>query len=291
MEIRIPFARNPLLSAPLPAFLPAMLPIGIFDSGVGGLTVARAVRRAFPGAPVLYFGDTARVPYGGKSPETVRHYAHEIGGYLTREGVSCLVVACNTASALALDSLALAFPGTPVLGVVGPGAQAAVSATRNSHIGVIGTRATVASGAYDRAIHALNPLAKITSTPCPLFVPLVEEMWLEGAITGSIIARYLDPLLAEGIDTLVLGCTHYPFLEKSIAEYCGESVVIVDSATATATALKKILGAAATSQSQPSLDVILTDTPVQFLELANAHLDLQISPENVTLVSPDKLVS
>ena len=268
-----------------------MLPIGIFDSGVGGLTVARAVRRAFPGAPVLYFGDTARVPYGGKSPETVCHYAHEIGGYLTREGVSCLVIACNTASALALDSLATAFPDTPVLGVVGPGAQAAVSASRNGHIGVIGTRATVASGAYDRAIQALAPASKITSRPCPLFVPLVEEMWLEGSITEAVIARYLDPLLADGIDTLVLGCTHYPFLEKAIAKHCGESVTIVDSATATATVLKNILGTATTSSNQQPLDVVLTDTPVQFLELANAHLGLQISPDNVTLVSPDKLVS
>ncbi len=269
-----------------------MLPIGIFDSGVGGLTVARAIRRAFPSAPILYFGDTARVPYGGKSPETVRHYAHEIGGYLTQHGVSCLVVACNTASALALDSLATTFPHTPVLGVVAPGAQAAVSASRNAHIGIIGTRATIASRAYDRAIHALAPDSKITAIPCPLFVPLVEEMWLEGPITQSIIARYLDPLLTEGIDTLVLGCTHYPFLEKAIAQHCGTSVTIVDSATATATALTKTLkNTPPTSSSPPSLDVVLTDTPVQFLELANAHLNLQILSEKISLIPPDKLTS
>ncbi|CAN5234964.1 glutamate racemase [soil metagenome] len=274
-------------------------PIAIFDSGVGGLTVVRAVRDTLPAENLIYFGDTARVPYGSKSPDTVRRYSLEIGRFLAAMDVKCIVVACNTASALALDSMRAALE-IPVLGVVVPGAAAGGAATRNGHIGVIGTRATVASGAYQLAINECHPNAHVFTKSCPLFVPLVEEMWLDTPTTREVIAHYLDPLLNNGIDTLLLGCTHYPFLHSAIAHHCGRDVTVVDSARTCADALAQLLlEHSLLAPSDPSSnnhhhnpgiqEVLLTDTPDRFLPLANDFLDLAIDTARIRPVPTESL--
>ena len=208
-------------------------PLGVFDSGIGGLTVARAVFEQLPHESVIYFGDTARVPYGPKSPDTVRRYASEILAYLLGRGVKSLVVACNTISAHALDYLAERSP-VPIVGVIEPGARAAVAATRSGNIGVIGTAGTIASGAYERAIKRLRPDAKVCARACPLFVPLVEEGWFDHPATELIAQEYLEPLRRAGVDVLVLGCTHYPLLKALLARVLGPEVRLVDSAEETA---------------------------------------------------------
>ena len=208
-------------------------PLGVFDSGIGGLTVARAVFEQLPHESVIYFGDTARVPYGPKSPDTVRRYASEILAYLLGRGVKSLVVACNTISAHALDYLAERSP-VPIVGVIEPGARAAVAATRSGNIGVIGTAGTIASGAYERAIKRLRPDAKVCARACPLFVPLVEEGWFDHPATELIAREYLEPLRRAGVDVLVLGCTHYPLLKPLLARVLGPEVRLVDSAEETA---------------------------------------------------------
>jgi glutamate racemase len=192
----------------MPTDLSPNSPIGVFDSGIGGLTVAASLRRLLPNENILYIGDTARVPYGGKSRETVERYSIEIGNMLLNGGAKMIVVACNTASALGVPRMKQVFE-VPVVGVVLPGANAAVDSTKNKTIGVIGTRATIASGAYEEAILKLEPAAKIHSTACPLLVPLIEEGLFEDSITDQMLRRYLEPLLSKGIDTLVLGCTHF----------------------------------------------------------------------------------
>ncbi|MFL6584632.1 MAG: glutamate racemase, partial [Chthoniobacterales bacterium] len=184
-------------------------PIGVFDSGIGGLTVVAAIRELLPHERIVYIGDTARVPYGGKSKPTVERYSLEIAGLLLEEDAKAIVVACNTASALALPRLVESVP-VPVTGVIEPGAQAAVAASRNRHIGVIGTRATINSGAYERALRSLEGAIDVTSRPCPLLVPLIEEGRLDGEVSERIIREYIQPMLELGVDTLVLGCTHYP---------------------------------------------------------------------------------
>lgn len=217
------------------------LPIGVFDSGLGGLTVVKAIRKELPGEKLVYFGDTARIPYGTKSPETIVRYARQvIRFFLKEEKVKCVVVACNTSSAWALETVRKEFP-IPVLGVIDPGAYAAVSATRNGRIGVIGTEGTVASGAYVRAIHKIFPKATVHSKACPLFVPLVEEGKLTGPVTEAVAREYLKPLLKAKIDTLVLGCTHYPLLKRTLAKVVGKGVRIVDSAEETAKSLHRNL--------------------------------------------------
>ncbi len=208
-------------------------PLGVFDSGIGGLTVARAVFERLPHESVIYFGDTARVPYGPKSPDTVRRYAGEILAYLLGRGVKALVVACNTISAHALDYLVERSP-VPLVGVIEPGARAAVQATRTGRIGVIGTAGTIASGAYERAIKRLRPDAAVCVQACPLFVPLVEEGWFDHAATEVIAREYLAPLQRAGVDVLVLGCTHYPLLKPLLARVLGPAVTLVDSAEETA---------------------------------------------------------
>lgn len=211
-------------------------PIGVFDSGVGGLTVVRAIRNRLPGEKILYFGDTARVPYGTKSPETIRRYTREISSFLNNQGVKLVVVGCNTCSATALDCVADRFSG-PAIGVIEPGARKAISVTQTGRVGVIGTRATVESGAYDRALRALSPEVRVFSTACPLFVPLAEER-MEGRRAAKLIAEeYLSPLAAQEIDTLILGCTHYPLLKETIQEAVGDAVAVVDSAESTAEAI------------------------------------------------------
>lgn len=215
-------------------------PIGIFDSGIGGLTVARAIYARLPAESTVYFGDTARVPYGPKSPETVVRYSREILHWLLGQGVKAVVVACNTATAHALQVLAAESP-VPVLGVIEPGARAAVRVAGTGTIGVIGTAGTIASHAYARAIHARAPGAVVIEQPCPLFVPLVEEGWFDRKATELVAAEYLAPLAAAHITALVLGCTHYPLLKPLLQRVMGTGTVLIDSAEETALALAAIL--------------------------------------------------
>src|SRR5213080_3562185 len=184
-------------------------PIGVFDSGIGGLTVVKALRDLLPNEKIFYLGDTARVPYGGKSANTVERYSLEMTNMLVDEDVKAIVIACNSASAVALPKLEKTL-SVPVVGVIKPGAQAAISATRNRHIGIIGTRATIKSGAYEKALRELDNNVRVSSRACPLLVPLIEEGLLNDEVTDRMIVRYLQPLIANDIDTLVLGCTHYP---------------------------------------------------------------------------------
>jgi glutamate racemase len=244
--------------------------IGIFDSGVGGLTVQRAILDALPGADTLYLGDTARVPYGTKSAETVTQYSLRTARFLTGQGIDLLVVACNTASAVALPALRAAL-AVPVIGVVEPGARAAVAASRGGRIGVIGTPGTVASGAYQAAIRALRPGAVVSARACPLFVPLAEEGWTDPAdeIVRGVARRYLEPLASEGIDTLVLGCTHYPLLKGAIAAAL-PGVALVDSAETVAAEVRARLGATADRAAEHRFYV--TDAPERFLAVAGRFL-------------------
>lgn len=253
-------------------------PIGVFDSGIGGLTVVAALRELLPAERIFYIGDTARVPYGGKSRRTIERYSVEIAGLLLAEQAKLIVVACNTASALAVPRLKQIF-NLPVQGVIDPGAAAAVRSSRNGRIGVIGTRATIASRAYEQAIHALAPEAQVFAAACPLLVPLIEEAWFDEPVTEQVLHRYLDPLLAERIDTLVLGCTHYPLLREAIARVAGPEVTLVDSAHNCALAVEETLGArglAAPERQVGSLDVALTDATEGFLRVAEEALALQI---------------
>ena len=214
--------------------------IGIFDSGIGGLTVVREVFRQLPDERIIYFGDTARVPYGPKSPDTVRRYSREITEFLMSQDVKAIVVACNTATAHALPTLQNEF-SLPVIGVVEPGARAAVAASRRGELGVIGTAGTIGSGAYERAIRDIAPNAHILTRACPLFVPLVEEGWLDTEATRLVAREYLAPMKAAGVDTLVLGCTHYPLLKPLLADLLGPDVVLIDSAHETAAEAARVL--------------------------------------------------
>ena len=265
--------------APPKASSPARArPIGVFDSGIGGLTVVRALRELLPNENIFYLGDTARVPYGGKSAATVERYSLEIAALLLEEDCKTIVVACNTASALALPALETTTPVT-VTGVILPGAAAAVAMTRNGHIGVIGTRATIKSGAYERAIRALDDKVQVSARACPLFVPLIEEGWLESEITDRVVRQYLQPLVEDGIDTLVLGCTHYPLLREAIGRFLGDAVTLVDSAQNCAIAVSHLLEAEslrAAPGNDGTLSVALTDPPDAFLEVAREALHLDI---------------
>lgn len=209
------------------------LPIGLFDSGVGGLTVLREVARQLPHESTVYFGDTARVPYGSKSRDVIVRFSLEITEFLTKEKIKMLVVACNTASAFALKELR-AKSAIPIIGVIAPGAHAAVQATKTGRIGVIGTEGTIESQAYADAIHYLKPEMTVIGQACPLIVPLVEEGWLDKPVAREIVKEYLTPLLKQNIDTLVLGCTHYPLLKNLLAEVAGPNVTLIDSAEETA---------------------------------------------------------
>lgn len=215
-------------------------PIGIFDSGVGGLTVAREIRRQLPKERFLYFGDTARVPYGSKSKDTVLRYTRQVLRFMEEQHVKAVVIACNTASALALEEVKTEMP-IPVIGVIKSGALMAAEATRNGRIGIIGTEATIGSGLHQVLIHQVKQEARVYSKACPLFVPLVEEGWLRDPVTNEIAARYLAPLVDKAVDTLVLGCTHYPLLYPVIQQIMGDEVRLVDSAYATAVELKLML--------------------------------------------------
>ena len=258
-------------------------PIGVFDSGIGGLTVVAALRALLPNESIFYLGDTARVPYGGKSAATVQRYSLEIADLLLRENAKTVVVACNTASALALPRLEETLPIT-VTGVILPGARAAIEKTLTGHIGVIGTRATIASGAYERALRSLNADIRVTARACPLLVPLIEEGWLESPITDEIILQYLAPLMSDGVDTLVLGCTHYPLLRNAIARLVGDKIALVDSAKNCALAVRDLLqreNLCAPVTDCGQLQVALTDPPDAFLRVAREALQLDVGEVEV----------
>jgi len=253
-------------------------PIGVFDSGVGGLTVVKALRELLPNERIIYLGDTARVPYGSKSASTVQRYSLEMAEMLANENAKVIVVACNTASSVALAKLEENFP-VPVIGVIRPGAEAAINTTRNRHIGVIGTRATIKSGAYEKALHDLDPNVHVTSRACPLLVPLIEEGWLQDELTDRAITRYLEPFVEEGVDTLVLGCTHYPLLAPAIGRAFGSTITLVDSAKNCARAVQQLLdrkNLRAPLENHGGLEVALTDAPDNFLSVAKEALQLDI---------------
>ena len=271
---------------------PALRPIGVFDSGIGGLTVVRALRDLLPQEDIFYIGDTARLPYGGKSKSTIERYSIEISGLLLAENAKMIVVACNTSSSLAVAKLQEILK-VPVVGVIAPGARAAVKETRIGHVGVIGTKSTILSEAYERAIKALNPAVRVTSQACPLLVPLVEEAWLMDKVTREVLHRYLDPVIRAGIDTLVLGCTHYPLLAPLIQEVAGSGVKLVDSSKNCAVAVKQTLLECElenTSDGSGKLNVALTDSSNSFLTTARQALQLEINSLETRIVQGMGLV-
>ncbi len=267
------------------------LPIGVFDSGVGGLTVLRALRELLPDENFLYLGDTARVPYGAKSPESVIKYALQAGGALVQEGIKMLVVACNTASAVSLDALASEYSPLPVVGVVKPGAEAACATTINGKIAVIATEGTVKGGVYQRTICSMHPDAEIIAHPCPLFVGLAEEGWVDGELVEAIVARYLKPLFAAfgdvKPDTLVLGCTHFPVLREAIANVAGSSIKLVDSAETTAKTVKNILNEAQicnVGDVKGKISFLATDSAQRFAAVGGPFLGEKIDTSDVRVI-------
>ena len=260
-------------------------PIGIFDSGIGGLTVLKEIIRVLPGEDTLYLGDTAHLPYGTKSGETVIKYSIQNTRFLLQFNVKLLVVACNTASAVSLFVLRKEF-SLPLVGVIEAGARAAAKVTKNGKVGIIGTETTVRSSAYTRAIKAIHAGIDTLSQACPLFVPLVEEGWIQDDITLSVVERYLAPLKKEGIDTLVLGCTHYPLLKKAIQQVMGSGVALIDSAEETASEVKAMLThlgllAPVTEEDLPAVSTtrrfFVTDVPLRFEEQGSRFLGEKIS--------------
>ncbi len=255
----------------------ASAPIGVFDSGVGGLTVAREIMRQMPNERIVYFGDTARVPYGSKSGETILKYSQQIVRFLLEQDVKAIAVACNTASAYALESLEKTTP-VPIIGVIKPGAKTAAQTTRNGKIGVIGTEGTISSGIYPSYIRELQPEAKVLGKACPLFVPLVEEGLWEDPVTDEIARRYLTELMDEGIDTLILGCTHYPLIRKTIGRIVGEEVTLVNPAYETAMELKELLaendllaeGRPALGSGENQYRFYVSDMAQKFIRFANS---------------------
>jgi glutamate racemase len=252
--------------------------IGIFDSGVGGLTVFRAVQRRLPAESLIYLGDTARIPYGVRSAATIERYALECATFVQSRGVKAIVIACNTASALAANYLRSKC-SVPVIGVIRPGARRAVEQTNNGRIGVIATEATVASGAYERAIRALREGLEITSRACPLFVPLAEEGWLNHSVTFQVAEEYLSQLRQSGVDTLVLGCTHYPILRPVIERTLGDRLSYVDSGEAVAETLAQLLEEQQLSRDnddQQSEEFYVTDSADRFRRVAELFLGRQL---------------
>lgn len=260
-------------------------PIGVFDSGVGGLTVVKELIRQLPNENIVYFGDTARVPYGIKSRETVLRFSIENILFLLKQDVKFICIACNTVSSIALPSIRGHFR-VPMVGVISPGVKEAVSATKNKRIGVIGTKATIASRAYDKEIHSLDSAVKITSQPCPLFVPFAEEGWLSGQAVADVAEAYLRPFQKSAIDTLILGCTHYPLLKPVIRKIMGNRVVLVDSAKQVACEVRQILSNQGMLESnlKPKREFYVSDGPEWFQGLAKRFLGHNIS--KVTKVIP-----
>jgi glutamate racemase len=251
-------------------------PIGVFDSGVGGLTVVKSLRSRLPNEEIIYLGDTARIPYGTRSPSTVERYAVQNASFLEAMNIKMLVIACNTASALALSRLRAITPALPTLGVIQPGAKQAVRVSRGGRIGVIGTEATIASGAYTAAIHGFNPAAEVITRACPLFVALAEEGWIAHEEATRLIARtYLEPFREADVDTLVLGCTHYPILREVIAEVMGPEVALIDSGEAVAEEVAIALAERDEMRiegSAPESQFFVTDAAERFRRVAEIFL-------------------
>jgi glutamate racemase len=248
--------------------------IGIFDSGVGGLTVLKEVVKALPQEDTIYLGDTARVPYGTKSPETVTRYALQVTSFLVQRDIKLLVVACNTASAVSLEALKDHF-SIPIIGVIEPGARRAVSVTRTGKVGIIGTAATIQSSAYAKAIKRMNREIEVVTRACPLFVPLAEEGWVDNEVVSLTARIYLQGLREEGVDTLVLGCTHYPLLKGIIAETMGDDVQLVDSAEETARTVAETLndrGLLRPTSEKGNHHYFVTDVPAGFIRVGNRFL-------------------
>jgi glutamate racemase len=265
------------------------LPIGVFDSGVGGLTVVRSLMRQLPRERVVYFGDTARVPYGIKGEDTIRRYATQIVRFLMAQDIKLLIVACNTMAAVALDKIAEEAGNVPVIDVITAGAEHAASRNDGRPIGVIGTTATIRSGAYERAIRRLRPDAAVRSAACPLLVPLVEEGWLEHQVTTLVAQEYLGGLLADGIGSLVLGCTHYPLLKPLLRRVVADRAELVDSADVTAAKAAAVLEALQLenrSDASPSHQVFVTDVPQRFREVGERFLGAPLT--DVQVVSLDE---
>ena len=264
--------------------MPDSRPIGVFDSGLGGLTVAKAIKAKLPNENIVYLGDTARVPYGNKSTLLVTDYATQIINFLLEENAKLIVVACNTASALALPALQSEFQ-VQILGVILPGSKAAVHATRNKHVGVIGTIATINSNAYSQALNEIDSSIQITAQACPLFVPLVEEGWLNGPVPSEVTASYLKSINVANVDTLILGCTHYPLLKPMIQEHVNDNTVLIDSAETVAEEASTILlekKMLADSNNKGLLKCFVTDFPVQFESIAERFLGYSL--DNVRTV-------
>ncbi|MFB0525853.1 MAG: glutamate racemase [bacterium] len=253
-------------------------PVGVFDSGVGGLTVVNQLFRILPQEDIIYFGDTAHLPYGSKSEEAVTRYSLQITNFLRTQKAKIIVVACNTASSFALSSLTENIE-IPVIGVIEPGAQAAIDATRNSKIGIIGTEGTIKSRAFEEALKKIDKNVKVFSRACPLFVPLVEEGWLDEPETSQIAEKYLSPLKNEDIDTLILGCTHYPLLKELISRIMGREISLIDTAEATARAVERKLGEKNLLRKGSRKAVykfFVSDDPDKFLQLGRRFLKKNI---------------
>ena len=258
-------------------------PIGVFDSGVGGLTVAREIMRQLPGEDLVYFGDTARVPYGSKSKQTVLKYSRQIVRFLLTKNVKAIVVACNTASALALDEIAQEID-VPIIGVVKPGAKMAVETTQTGNVGIIGTASTIKSGIYNDYIRELDPNITVVSKACPLFVPLVEEGLLEDRITEDVVSRYLHEMKEYKVDALVLGCTHYPLIRNTIKRFMGDEVHLVNPAFETAKSLKQLLaeqGILNSGKRKPEYEYYVSDGVENFISFADSVLPCHVTDTKI----------
>ncbi|MDD4957637.1 MAG: glutamate racemase [Candidatus Omnitrophica bacterium] len=259
-------------------------PIGIFDSGVGGLTAVRSIRKLLPGEDIIYFGDTARVPYGNKSKETITRFTSEIMSFLLKKDIKMAVVACNTASSLSLTFLKRAYR-LPVVGVIVPGVKEAVKATKNHKIGVIGTNSTILSGSYERELRRVSPRAKLYTKACPLFVPLVENGMTSDPVTRMVSEKYLKTMRKRKVDTLILGCTHYPLLRKTIADTMHD-IVLIDSSSAVAKEVKKIIkdnGLGCFPRKKGRIKCFVSDDPTGFDRTARFFLGEYISAKKVAL--------
>ncbi|MEQ9090334.1 MAG: glutamate racemase [Balneola sp.] len=259
-------------------------PIGIFDSGIGGLTVAKAVAKALPNEDIIYFGDTARVPYGIKSEETVREYALQITDFLLSKGVKMILIACNTVSASAKNEIKAKTGSLPVLDVITSGTEMALAQTPNDHIGVIGTLATVNSRAYEKSIHAVNSQIKVTQQACPLLVPLAEEGWIDNEVAVKTLESYLSVFDNSNINSLILGCTHYPLFKKTIPSILkSETIKIIDSADSIALTAKNTLNTLELLNNEGGeFQCFVSDRPQRFQELAERFLGRKISDVVVT---------
>jgi glutamate racemase len=267
----------------------ASLPIGLFDSGIGGLTVARQVMRLMPQENIIYFGDTARVPYGSKSSETVTEYSLQAAAFLESFGVKMIIIACNTASSVALEQVRSA-TSVPALGVIEPGAHAALRATKSKIVGVIGTEGTIRSQAYQKALIADGAEVKVLERACPLFVALAEEGYSDHQVTRIMSREYLAPMLGQSIDTLIMGCTHYPIVEPSIAEVAGPNVTLIDPGIATAIEAREKLekiDLLNRSTSLPRYEYYLSDFPHKFIEVGERFLGRRL--EHVQRITLDQL--